>query len=209
MKLLKILIVLLLAGSAFYFFRQCSSPTTYKNLPPTAQGGWIAFGDSLTSGIGSSDGQDYPALLAKDLDVPIQNLGVPGNTTQDGLNRLNQALELQPRVVLLCLGGNDSLRSVPSEQTFANLGAIIDRFHQGGAFVVLIGVRSASLRDKNEGHFKKLAKEKGAFYIPDILDGVVGSPSLMSDYIHPNEAGYRAIAERLAIILRPLLPQLR
>src|SRR5262249_48755197 len=138
-------------------------------------------------------------------DVPIKNLGVPGNTTQDGLNRLNQALELQPKVVLLCLGGNDSLQSVPSEKTFANLGTIIDRFQQSGSFVVLIGVHSASLRDKNETLFKKLAKEKGAFYIPDILDGVLGSPNLMSDYIHPNEAGYRAIAERLGMLLRPLM----
>jgi acyl-CoA thioesterase-1 len=208
MRFVKILTVLLLAGSSLYIFQKCSS-TTYKNLPPTARGEWIAFGDSLTAGYGAGEGQDYPALLSKDLGVPIRNLGVPGNTTQDGLNRLDQALELQPRVVLLCLGGNDSLRSMTIEKTFANLASIIDRFQQSGSFVVLIGVHSASLRDKNETHFKKLAKEKNAFYIPDILEGVLGIPPLMSDYIHPNEAGYRAIAERLGTILRPLVPRLK
>lgn len=208
MRFLKIFATLVLIGGSILLYRHFTG-ANYKNLPPVATGPWIAFGDSLTAGVGGSEGRDYPALLSQDLGVPIQNLGIPGNTTKDGLGRLDQAYELQPRVVLLCLGGNDGLRSLPKGETFANLGMIIEGFQQRGTFVVLIGVHSASILDNNAKEFKKLAKEKGAFYVPDILSGVLGNPSLMSDYIHPNDSGYQKIAERLSKILRPLLPQLQ
>jgi len=74
--------------------------------------------------------------------------------------------------------------------------------------VVLIGIRSASLFDQNETGFKKLAKEKQVLYVPNILQGLLTDPHLMSDSIHPNEQGYEAIADRLEKVLRPLLPRL-
>lgn len=140
--------------------------------------------------------------------MKVHNLGIPGNTTADGLARVEQAVQLQPRVVLLCLGGNDTLRGVPAEQTFANLGTMIDRFQQGGSFVVLLGVRSAGLSDKNAKRFERLAKSKGVPLVPNILDGVLFTPSLMADQIHPNDKGYAKIAERLEAALLPLLPKL-
>jgi lysophospholipase L1-like esterase len=111
--------------------------------------------------------------------------------------------------VLLCFGGNDALQQVPREQTFANLGTIIDCLQQQGTFVVLIGIRSPTLRDKNSTWFEKLAKEKRVLYIPNILDGVLMHPNLMSDEVHPNGNGYAAIADRIAQMLEPLMAQLR
>jgi lysophospholipase L1-like esterase len=113
-----------------------------------------------------------------------------------------------PRVVLLCLGGNDSLNQESKKETFANLAAIIDRLHEQGSFVVLIGIRSASLRDKNESHFQQLAREKHVFYVPNLLKGVAFKPVYMSDAIHPNDEGYDKVAARLEKALRPLLPRL-
>lgn len=180
----------------------------YKNFPPTASGDWIAFGDSLTEGLGAERGSDYPTVLGKELGVTIRNYGVSGDTTQDGLRRLNSALEVQPRVVLLCLGGNDGLQVLPAERAFANLGKIIDAFQEQGAFVVLIGIRSATLQDTNSKGFEELAREKQVLYIPDMLRGVFGKNELMADYVHPNDAGYRKIAERLAKELRPIMDEL-
>ena len=74
---------------------------------------------------------------------------------------------------------------------------------------MLIGVRSASLLDQNEKHFAKLAKEKHVFYVPDILDGIMFKPVLMSDAIHPNAQGYHQFAERLQQELQPYLSGLR
>jgi lysophospholipase L1-like esterase len=181
----------------------------YVNFPPRATGPWVAFGDSLTEGYGASEGHDYPTVLGQRLGVKIVNLGVSGHTTADGLRRVEEVVALEPRVVLLCLGGNDALQGARREATFANLAGIVDRLQQQGAFVVLIGVRSASLRDKNEAWFSRLAKENRALYVPNILKGVFARPVYMSDALHPNDEGYRLIAERLEKVLRPLLPQLQ
>ena len=182
----------------------------YENLPPRAAGPWVAFGDSLTAGYGANTGADYPARLGELLGVPIQNLGVAGETSADGLKRILEVEALEPRVVLLCFGGNDVLQSGPRAQMFANIGAMIDRLHGRGTFVVLIGIRGPSIvGDANAKGFKQLAKEKKVMHVPNILDGVLGEPSLMSDYVHPNDAGYAKIAERMEKALRPLLPKLQ
>ena len=203
---LLLLALLLLFGTGWFYLRP--GKVSYANLPPTARGEWVAFGDSLTQGIGASEGSDYPSQLAKRLRRPIHNLGVSGNTTADGLAHVDQAVHLRPRVVPLCLGGNDTLRSVPADETFANLGALIDHFHQGGSFVVLLGVRGGGLTDKKARRFEQLAKNKRVLLVPNILDGILFTPSLMADQIHPNDQGYAKIAERLEAALAPLLPNL-
>jgi lysophospholipase L1-like esterase len=86
---------------------------------------------------------------------------------------------------------------------------MIDRLHAQGSFVVLIGIRGATLlRDANADGFAELAEQKQVMHIPNLLDGIIGSPSLMSDYVHPNDAGYEKIAVRLEKELKPLLPKL-
>jgi acyl-CoA thioesterase-1 len=184
-------------------------PAHFTNLPPGANGPWLAFGDSLTSGVGAAGGSDYPSRLSQALGLSITNFGRSGDTTAGGLARIAEATALKPRVVLLCLGGNDALNGEAPARMIQNLGAIIDEFHREGSFVVLIGIRSASLRDRNEEHFARLAADKQVFYIPDLLRGVVFKPIYMSDAIHPNDAGYEQIATRIEKQLRPLLPKLR
>jgi acyl-CoA thioesterase I len=180
----------------------------FTNYPPRATGPWVAFGDSLTEGYGATPGNDYPTLLGRRLGVSISNLGASGETTSDGLKRVEEVTRLQPRVVLLCFGGNDSLNGEPASRTFGNLGQIIDRLQSEGSFVVLIGIRSASLRDKNQAHFAKLAREKEVLYVPDMLKGLAFKPVYMADAIHPNDAGYARIADRLEKVLKPMLPKL-
>jgi len=116
---------------------------------------------------------------------------------------------LSPRVVLLCFGGNDVLQSLPREQMFANISAMIDRLQARGSFVVLVGIRGTGLvGDRNAEGFKKLAAEKKVKHVPNILDGLLSEPKFMSDYVHPNDAGYGQIAVRLESELQPLLGKL-
>ena len=110
--------------------------------------------------------------------------------------------------MLLCLGGNDALRGVRADETFSNLGTLIDRFHQGGSFVVLLGVRSVGLSDQYAKRFEQLARNKRVLLVPNILDGILFTPSLMADQVHPNEKGYARIAERLEEAVTPVLPKL-
>jgi acyl-CoA thioesterase I len=205
-KIFLILLVALFAVAAWWIW---FAKASYVNLPPTANGTWIAFGDSLTAGYGAEAGNDYPTIVSKKLGVSIENAGRNGETSKDGLNRVEAIAQRNPRVVLLCFGGNDALQQVPREETFANLNSIIDRLQQQGSFVVLIGIRSATLRDKNASWFKRLAREKRVLYVPNILDGVLAHPDLMSDEVHPNEKGYAIIADRIAQMLAPVMPQLR
>jgi acyl-CoA thioesterase-1 len=204
-KIVALALVLLAVYLIYSFFKGPS----YANLPPTNGSTWIAFGDSLTSGIGASPDHDYPTLLGKRIGTQIANLGIPGNTTGDGLNRLDEVLQLNPKVVFLCLGGNDSLQGAPAQPMFQNLGALIYRMQQSGCFVVLLGIRSASILDRNEAGFRSLAKQRKVLYVPNILKGILGNPSLMSDQVHPNDEGYDAIAERIERALQPVLPKLR
>jgi len=126
-RLLGVLMVLCFTLLALWL---TSGRTTYTNLPPLATGPWIAFGDSLTEGYGASEGNDYPTVLGRALGLTILNKGKSGDTTSDGLKRLDEILQLRPRVVLLCLGGNDSLNQESKQQTFANLSFIIDQMHR-------------------------------------------------------------------------------
>ena len=203
MKLASLLIglaLIMLVGLWYFAGRK----TFYIN--PSRGEAVIAFGDSLMVGVGSTPRNDLVSLLSQRLNVPIINAGRSGDTTQDALARLTSDVSSNnPRVVLVLLGGNDVLRHIPKEVTFANLGTIIDRIHAQGAAVILIGVRGKLLLDDYQKEFKKLARTKQVRYIPDVLKGIFGNPSLMSDEIHPNDKGYMQIAERVEPVLRDVL----
>jgi lysophospholipase L1-like esterase len=159
----------------------------------------VAFGDSLTAGYQMAEAESYPAQLAGLLGREIVNRGVSGDTTADGLARLDRdVLAENPGVVLLSLGANDMLRRQPMDATFANLRRIVDRIQARGALVVLIGVEGFPMVHGDYGErYRALARETGCVYVPDMLDDVFGDPALMYDQIHPNAKGYATIARRI------------
>lgn len=206
-KKLTIAALLLLTGIGCWFFGGFG-PGELVNYPPTATGPWIAFGDSLTAGSGADSGEDYPSVFSKLTGIKVQNLGIPGNTSQNGLARVEAAAKLKPKVVLLCLGGNDALQDIPHEVTSENLGKLIDRFHREGSFVILIGIQSG-LRNKNPEYFEELAREKKVLLLDNILGGILTNGALKADRLHPNAKGYEKIAQRFTLDLATYLPQLR
>jgi len=165
----------------------------------------VAFGDSLVEGVGATMGNDFVSLLSKDLNLPIINLGVSGNTTTDGLARIDAVLAEKPDIVLLLLGGNDFLRRVPAKETFANLAQIIKTLQDSGAVVVLLGVRGGLISDGYESYYAKLAKEYHTAYVPNVLAGLIGNREYMADSIHPNDIGYAKVAKKLLPVLRRVL----
>lgn len=166
----------------------------------------VAFGDSLTYGVGAERGQGYPDLLSQRLGRPVINAGYPGDTTGDGLARLeNDVLAHQPGIVIICLGGNDYLQRLDLDRAFENLRAMISRIQAGGAMVVLLGLDGLMPFSGIGGEFKALARETGAVFVPDILGGILDDKSLMADNIHPNAAGYRIMTDRVEKALRPYL----
>lgn len=166
----------------------------------------IAFGDSLTAGYGAGAGEDYPSRLAAQLGVPIANAGASGDTTESAAARLDaDVLAQTPRIVIVGLGGNDFLRSVPAATTEANLRAIIHDIQRSGAMVVLLGFKFPSLNANYEKLYARVAKDEGCFLITGTLAGIITDPKLKSDEIHPNARGYELMAERIAGPMRKLL----
>ncbi len=163
----------------------------------------VAFGDSLTEGVGATTPQNgYVGVLERRLGITVVNRGVSGNTTADALARIDRDITpLHPNIVIVLLGGNDYLKKIPQEETFANISQIIKKVQSQGAVVLLLGVRGGLLHDKFADDFKALAKETGSLYVPNVLDGIFGDSKLMSDEIHPNDAGYMKIADKIAPIL--------
>ncbi len=176
-----------------------------REVPKASRDGPIvAFGDSLVYGTGSPGG-GFVKLLEARLGRKIENLGVPGDTTADGLARIDEVLALEPAVVILLLGGNDFLQQVPQDTTFANLEAIITALQADGAAVLLVGVRGGLVRDHFAERFEALADRLGTAYVHDVLDDTLGVEGYMADQVHPNDAGYRVIADRVYPVLAAML----
>ncbi|MEK7185259.1 MAG: GDSL-type esterase/lipase family protein [Patescibacteria group bacterium] len=188
----------------FLFFR---GPGPIKNYPPANPSGEIvAFGDSLVEGVGSTEGKDLVSLLSAELGKPIINFGRSGDTTESALNRTQEIFKevSNPKVAIILLGGNDFLRKVPKEETFKNLGIIIDEFQKRGAVVLLLGIRGGVLSDSFEEEFEIIQKTYQTAYVPNVLKGLLGDSRYMYDSIHPNSAGYQKIAEKVVPTLKML-----
>ena len=164
----------------------------------------ICFGDSLTYGTGASQGMDYPAQLSQMLNRPVFNAGVPGDTTGRALKRLERdVISKSPGIVLITLGGNDLKNGVSKDTAFRNLRQIVESIQKQGAKVIVGGLKFP-LRDRGYGKgFEELADQTGAVLIPDIFEGIMGNRKLMSDPIHPNDAGYKIIAQRFHAAISP------
>lgn len=163
----------------------------------------VAFGDSLTHGTGTSFENSYPAALSRLISRTVINAGVPGETTSEGLERLPDILEEhQPKLVLLCLGGNDMLRRQDNGQTESNLRTMIQSIRAKGANVVLIGVPEPKLFSGPPELYERLAEEFGLPYEGEVFNDVLKDNSLKSDPIHANAEGYKIVAERMAELLK-------
>jgi lysophospholipase L1-like esterase len=183
----------------FVFWNTEASITNY----PVQEGAIVAFGDSLLEGVGASPGRSLPTLMSESIHEPIINLGVSGDTTADGLERIEEVLAYNPRLVIVSLGGNDLIRNVPRETIYANLKQMVDTIHESGSMVLLLGVRGPLKNIDDE--YERIQKETGCAYVPNILDGLIGRSGFMYDAIHPNDAGYAKIAQKIAPVLRDLL----
>ncbi|WP_310446791.1 arylesterase [Thiobacillus sp.] len=163
----------------------------------------LAFGDSLTYGTGAAPSEAYPAQLVGLTQRAVVNAGVPGETTAEGLKRLPALLdEHRPRLVLLCLGGNDMLRRLPEAETENNLRLMLQTLRASGIQAVLIGVPEPKLFGGAPDFYAQLAEEFELPYDGDTLNAVLKDNALKSDPIHPNAAGYQTIARQLADLLK-------
>jgi acyl-CoA thioesterase I len=191
---------------------QDSTPAPVKDPRPLL----VCFGDSLTAGLGTDPGQSYPDYLQTDLDhlhyrYRVDNEGVSGNTTKDGVERLPDILALHPAVVVVEFGGNDGLRGLPIADTRANLHQIIGTLKHAGIRVALAGITlppdyGADYVHQFDQTYTLLAAKYRVPMLPFLLKNVYGVPGMMQhDDIHATAKGNQVVARNVIPIVVPLL----
>lgn len=194
MRLLRWLFVLVLLAA-------CGERPRLEPLPSDAV--ILAFGDSLTYGTGANEDESYPAQLEKLIGRRVVRAGVPGEVTAQALARLPAALdEHAPRLVLLCIGGNDFLRRLGTQQAERNVREMVKLARSRGVAVLLIGAPEPGFTVSPPAFYAAIAREYRLPYEEAIIGQVLKDWSLKADPIHPNARGYRVIAERLAETLK-------
>ena len=190
----------LLAG-ALLLAAGCGQKTKLAPLPPDAV--LLAFGDSLTFGTGANEDESYPVQLAKLAGRRVVREGVPGEVSALGLKRLPAALdEHQPRLLLLCHGGNDFLRRLPAAEAAANVRAMIRLAQSRGIEVVLIGTPEPGITLSSAAFYAEIAREMRIPYEGEVLSKILRDSALKADQVHPNAAGYRLMAQRVYELLK-------
>jgi acyl-CoA thioesterase-1 len=190
---------------------------TLASVPASAKTPAIlAFGDSLTAGLGLPAGEAFPARLQarlKDegIDVKLVNGGVSGDTTTAGLARLDWALADKPDFVILALGANDALRGIDPKLVRANLDKMIDKIQATGARVLLLGMLAptnwgAEYQRAFNNIYPELAKAHDVPLYPFFLEGVAMNPAFnQPDGMHPNERGVAVMVDRIAPLVAKMV----
>ena len=186
---------------------------------PPARPRIVAFGDSLTIGLGLLEQEAYPALLQNKINeagyqFEVVNAGVSGDTSAGGLRRLDWALEGNVKVLIVAFGGNDGLRGLPVAQMKENLSQIIDKARERSIVIILAGMEAPPNFGQEYATgfrqaFRDVALNKRVLFIPFLLNNVAGKPELnQADGIHPNQQGTQIVADTVWSVLEPLLDQM-
>ncbi|HEX3681835.1 MAG TPA: arylesterase [Bryobacteraceae bacterium] len=177
----------------------------------------VTFGDSLTAGVA---GRSYPDDLQDLLDqhglrYRVENQGVSGDTSTDGLARIDNVVADHPALVILEFGGNDGLRGTPVGATRRNLEQMIQQLQQAKLPTVLLGITlppnyGADYVKPFSAMYPELAKQYHLKYMPFLLQHVYNIPGMMQpDGIHPSGAGNQIVAQDVFTLIQPFLISVR
>jgi acyl-CoA thioesterase-1 len=179
----------------------------------------VVLGDSLSAGYGIDADDGWVHLLQERLQQQgypyrVVNASISGDTTRGGLTRVPQALaQHAPHILLIQLGGNDGLRTLPLGEMRRNLGTIIEQSRDNGTTVLLIGVRlppnyGEVYIKKFHSVYSELAQHYKVPLVPYLLAGVGGHDQLMQvDGLHPNRDAQVRMLDNVWPYLLPLLQE--
>jgi acyl-CoA thioesterase-1 len=184
--------------------------------PPKALPVVTILGDSITAGLGLPASEAAPAQLkaalkAIGVDAVVRGAGVSGDTTAGGLARVDFSVLPDTKVCVVELGANDYLQSVEPKAMQANLTGIVRRLKARHIRVVLTAsatprVGSGSYGRDFDAVFPTVAREEHVALADHLLEGVEDKIALkQADGLHPNAAGVKIIAGRLAAVVARVL----
>jgi acyl-CoA thioesterase-1 len=194
----------------------CGSTSSPSAPTTTAPRTIVVLGDSLA--VSPSTAEGFPAVLQQRLNGShpgwtVRNQSVSGDTTADGLRRLDAAMTSDTAILVLELGANDGLQGVALSSIENNLSTIVERTQARGIRVLLCGMETPPLHGFSysidyHGIFPRVASRYRLPLVPFLLEGVVLNPDFIGpDEIHPNAAGARRIADTVWPYLEPLVVQ--
>jgi len=168
----------------------------------------MLYGDSLMAGYGLNQNENLSSALAakfslEETAVLIINASVSGNTTSNGLARLDWSLGESPNIVILCLGANDMLRGIDPKYIRENLNTMISKINESGSKVILAGMRSPKsmggiYQQRFDQMYREIAEEHDLTFMPFLLEGIaLEKKYLQNDYKHPNALGIQVMANNL------------
>ena len=168
----------------------------------------MLYGDSLMAGYGLNQNENLSSVLTakfnlKETAVLIINASVSGNTTSNGLARLDWSLGESPNIVILCLGANDMLRGIDPKYIKENLNTMISKINESGSKVILAGMRSPKsmggiYQQRFDQMYREIAEEHDLTFMPFLLEGIaLEKKYLQNDYKHPNALGIQVMANNL------------
>jgi lysophospholipase L1-like esterase len=191
---------------------------------------YLAFGDSITWGQGSSDGSGYADILEADLRAfggrgTVIADGVPGTKSDRGEGRLGASLRTQrPAYLLILYGTNDWNDAECREElpcyTIDALRSMVLQTRDAGAFPVVGTIppvnpsyvdrrpeeRNDWVRRMND-LVRAMAKQEGA-PVADVHAEFLKEASLgalFEDFLHPNDTGFQVIKRAFfGAITRPI-----
>jgi acyl-CoA thioesterase-1 len=196
----------------------CLTSTTASTAARTVK--IVALGDSLTAGYGLPASAAFPAQLEQALKkmghaVEIINAGVSGDTSADGLARLDWSIPKGTDAVILALGANDMLRGIDPKVTRIALQTIIARLKERRIEVLLCGMLAAPnlgpdyVRAFN-AIYPELAAADNLLFDRFFLDGIAANPALnQGDGLHPTAQGVAAIVGRILPKVEALVARIR
>jgi acyl-CoA thioesterase-1 len=200
-----------------------AAPTAYAASVSTAPGALdhepviLVFGDSISAGYGIHVEQGWVSLLTQKITqlgygFRVVNASVSGETTAGGLSRLPHAIDVQhPQILILELGGNDGLRSLPLETTHDNLDKMIQLARSRDVRVLLVGMRMPPNYGERyttgfQNMYTDLAQRYKLPLVPFLLEKVALNPAMMqADGIHPTEPAEPLLLDTVWPRLQPLL----
>ena len=162
----------------------------------------LAFGDSLTEGVGTRPELSYPVHLSRFLARKVINVGMSGEISAEGARRLPGLLDqIKPELVIICHGGNDILRKLDREELRTNLRRMYEAANQRNIDVVMIAVPQLGLGLEDVNLYQELADELQIPILTEALGNLLALDQFKSDPIHLNGLGYRKLAEAVADLL--------
>ena len=175
-------------------------------VPDKDQYDVVAFGDSLVEGLGAAQLNGFVSIIESRLGITILNQGHRGDETADLLKRINtDVFAYHPKIVILVIGGNDAIHLVPESEFLTNTESLFKQLSDHGVITIFGEVTDNVLYANRNKQLKALADKYGVIYVPQLMQGIFWTITNKFDPLHPDDAGYEKMADRIIPYLQTVL----